>query len=34
MRIFGKFWADVRVQKSCDLATDGPIFTNLVSKDA
>ena len=35
MQIWGKFCADVRVQKrSRDLATDGPIFANLVSKDA
>ena len=31
MQILGKFCADVRVQ---NVTTDGPIFANLVSKDA
>ena len=34
MRILGKFWATCEYKKSRDLATDGPIFANLVSKDA
>ena len=35
MRILGKFCAEVFEYKtSRDLTTDGPIFTNLESKDA